>query len=141
MKTKINIPKELVISSSTNHLAEVRKFVEMHAKKIELDEKVVLHITLAVDEACTNIIKHAYNNSENEKIWIKIKATSKKLIIRITDNGNSFDPDIIGEPNIEESQKMKKGGGLGMFLIKRIMDEVKYNPKRGSNELILVKYL
>lgn len=140
MKTKTNIPKELVISSSTNNLAEVRSFVEMHTDEIKLDEKVVLHIALAVDEACTNIIKHAYNNSANEKIWIKIKATNKKINIRITDNGNPFDPSIIGEPNIAKSQKMKKGGGLGMFLIKKIMDKVKYNPKRGSNELILIKY-
>ncbi len=141
MKTKLNISNnELIISSSTNNLAEVRSFVELHGTAVGLDKKVISHISLAVDEACTNIIKHAYNNSVKEKIKIKIKTTNNKFSITITDNGHHFDPSIIEEPNIAKSQKMKKGGGLGMFLMKKLMDEVKYNAKKNGNELILIKY-
>ncbi len=141
MKTKLNISNsELIISSSTNNLAEVRSFVEHRGTAVGLDKKVISHISLAVDEACTNIIKHAYNNSVKEKIKIKIKTANNKFSITITDNGHHFDPSIIEEPNVAKSQKMKKGGGLGMFLMKKLMDEVKYNAKKNGNELILIKY-
>ena len=141
MKTKLNIlNNELIIPSSTNSLAEVRNFVEMHGADVGLDEKVISHISLAVDEACTNVIKHAYNNSAKEKIKIKIKTTSNKISITITDNGHHFDPSLIEEPNIAKSQKMKKGGGLGIFLMKKLMDEVKYNAKKNGNQLVLIKY-
>jgi len=142
VKTKLNIPKnELLISSSTDNLAKVRSFVEMHGADVGFDKRVISHIILAVDEACTNIIEHAYNNSENEKIRIKIKSANNKFSVTITDRGNHFDPSLIEEPNIAKSQKMKKGGGLGMFLMKKLMDEVKYNAKSNGNELILIKYL
>ena len=141
MKTKLNISNnELIISSSTDNLAEVRSFIEMHGTEAGLEQKVVSHVTLAVDEACTNIIEHAYNNSAIEKIRIKIKTTNNKFSIIITDKGHHFDPSLIEEPNIEKSQKMKKGGGLGMYLMKKIMDEVKYNAKGNGNELVLIKY-
>ncbi len=141
MKTKLNIlNNELIISSSTNNLAEVRNFVEMHGAYVGLDAKVVSHISLAVDEACTNVIKHAYNNSVKEKIKIKIKTTNNKFSVTIIDNGYHFDPSLIEEPDIAKTQKMKKGGGLGMFLMKKLMDEVKYNAKKNGNELILIKY-
>ena len=141
MKAKLNISNnELIISSSTNNLAEVRNFVEMQGADVGLDVKEISHISLAVDEACTNIIKHAYNNSVNEKIKIKIKTNKNKFSVTITDNGHHFDPSLIGEPNIVKSQKQKKGGGLGMFLMKKLMDEVKYNAKKNGNELILIKY-
>ncbi|MDA3860469.1 MAG: ATP-binding protein [Melioribacteraceae bacterium] len=141
MKTKLNISNnELIIYSSTSNLAEVRSFVEMHGKEVGLDKKVIAHITLAVDEACTNIIEHAYNNSPNEKIKLKIKTVINKFSITITDSGHHFDPSLIEEPDIEKTQKMKKGGGLGMFLMKKLMDEVKYIAKKNGNELILIKY-
>ena len=142
MRRETDISKsELVISSSTDNLSLVRSFIEFHGRELELGHKEIAHISLAVDEACTNIIKHAYNYSKNGKIKIKINKKKNKLLVKLTDNGSHFDPSIIPEPNIEESQKMKKGGGLGMFLMKKIMDEVEYNAKGKGNELILIKYL
>ena len=142
MRNEPDISKsELVISSSTDNLSLVRSFIEYHGRELELADKEIAHISLAVDEACTNIIKHAYNYSKNGKIKINIDKKKDKLSVRLTDKGSHFDPSIIPEPNIEESQKMKKGGGLGMFLMKKIMDEVEYNAKGKGNELILIKYL
>ena len=142
MRRETDISKsEIVISSSTDNLSLVRSFIEYHGRELELGHKEIAHISLAVDEACTNIIKHAYNYSKNGKIKIKINKKKNKLLVKLTDNGSHFDPSIIPEPNIEESQKMKKGGGLGMFLMKKIMDEVEYNAKGKGNELILIKYL
>ena len=109
--------------------------------QIGFDEDAANKIILATDEACTNIIEHAYNNFPNEKIVIKIKTINNKFSITITDTGHHFDPGLIEEPNIEKSQKMKKGGGLGIFLMKKLMDEVMYKAKKNGNELVLIKYL
>ncbi len=142
MRREIDISKsEIVISSSTDNLSLVRSFIEYHGRELELGNKEIAHISLAVDEACTNIIKHAYNYSKNGKIKINIDKKKDKLSVKLTDKGSHFDPSIIPDPNIEESQKMKKGGGLGMFLMKKIMDEVEYRAKGKGNELILIKYL
>ncbi len=142
MKREIDISKtEIVISSSTDNLSLVRSFIEFHGRELELSNKEIAHISLAVDEACTNIIKHAYKNSKNGKIKIKINKKNKMFFVKLTDNGSNFDPSIIPEPNVAENQKMKKGGGLGLFLMKKIMDEVKYSVKGKRNELILIKYL
>ncbi len=142
MRREIDISKsEIVISSSTDNLSLVRSFIEYHGRELELGRKEIAHISLAVDEACTNIIKHAYNYSKNGKIKINIDKKKDKLSVKLTDRGSHFDPSIIPDPNIEESQKMKKGGGLGMFLMKKIMDEVEYRAKGKGNELILIKYL
>ncbi len=142
VKKEIDISKtEIVISSSTDNLSSVRDFIEFHGRELDLSSKEIAHIILAVDEACTNIIKHAYQDSKVGKIKIKIDKKKDKLSVKLTDKGLHFDPSIIPDPNVEESQKMKKGGGLGMFLMKKIMDEVKYNAKGKGNELILIKYL
>ena len=142
MRNEPDISKsEIVISSSTDNLSLVRSFIEYHGRELELADKEIAHISLAVDEACTNIIKHAYNYSKNGKIKINIDKKKDKLSVKLTDKGSHFDPSIIPDPNIEESQKMKKGGGLGMFLMKKIMDEVEYSAKGKGNELILIKYL
>lgn len=142
MKTKLNILKnELLISSSTDNLAEARNFVKRNGEKVGLSKKEIVNISLAVDEACTNIIKHAYDNSPNEEISIKIKISNNKFSVFIVDTGKHFDPNQVPEPNIEQSQKMKKGGGLGMFLMKKLMDEVKYHSNGNGNQLVLIKYL
>ncbi|MCF6269905.1 MAG: ATP-binding protein [Melioribacteraceae bacterium] len=142
MKSEIDITKtEIVISSSTDNLSLLRSFIEFHGREFKLNKREIAHISLSVDEACTNIIEHAYKNSKNGKIKIKIDKNNNKIFVKLTDNGSKFDPSIIPEPNIAENQKLKKGGGLGMFLMKKIMDEVKYNAKGKSNELILIKYL
>jgi len=136
----LNILKnELTLESSTDHLSEVRNFVEVNGIRVGLNKQTIAHISLAVDEACTNIIKHAYSNDLTKQIKIKIKTSENKFTVIITDSGKHFDPNKIPEPNIEKNQKMKKGGGLGMFLMKKLMDEVHYNPKVNGNELILIK--
>lgn len=142
MKFKANISKtELRINSSTDNLSEVREFILASWVSYGHDAKDGLKVALSVDEACTNIIKHAYHNSSNGVIKIAVNNQKKKFTIKIKDNGSHFNPNEVPEPNIPERQKNRKGGGLGMFLMKKLMDEVSYKSNGKSNQLILVKYL
>lgn len=137
----------LEINSKTELLTDVRKFVSDAAKRFGFLEDDVSKIELAVDEACTNIIKHAYRYDPDGKIKITISRLFsddqlKKFVIRIFDNGLSFDSSTYPLPDMKEYFKRLKPGGLGIVLMKKLMDEVEYDIKPGiSNSIQLVKYL
>ncbi len=140
--TNKKIEKELVVKSTTDNLALIRSFTKKAAEESGFADETIGKIILAVDEACTNIIKHAYNFSPDGKITISIKFDSSKFSISITDEGIHFNPNSVPEPNIIEYYKQKKVGGLGIYLIRKLMDEVKYSTLTGNkNQVVLVKYL
>ena len=134
--------KELIVKSSTDNLSLIRDFTKDAASQSGFDDEVVGKIVLAVDEACSNIIKHAYNYSPEGEIIITVNSDKAKLTISIIDEGVHFDPEIVPDPDIQEYHKQKRVGGLGMFLMKKLMDDVKYiNISGNRNQVVLVKYL
>ena len=131
----------LSVDSSTKHLSEVRDFVAEHAQKVGLVEKEIDEIRLAVDEAYTNIIKHAYKNNPSNPVIVEIGVDKKKLWISIKDKGESFKPDEYKAPDILKRIKNKQRGGMGVFLIQKLMDHVQYNREGSMNEILMVKNL
>lgn len=134
--------KELIVKSTTNNLSIVRDFVREAALEAGADESAVDKIILAVDEACTNVIKHAYKYSPEGDINVSVRTDNNRFVIEITDQGIIFDPYGIPEPDIKKYYKERRVGGLGMFLMKKLMDEVNYMNVAGNrNRVRLVKYL
>ncbi|AFN75092.1 putative anti-sigma regulatory factor, serine/threonine protein kinase [Melioribacter roseus P3M-2] len=134
--------KQLKINSGTENLANVRKFVKDTALECGFGEDDIEQIILAVDEACTNIIKHAYGFSPDGIIDIDVKFKDDKFTIAITDEGKGFDPKQIPIPDVQEFYKQKKVGGLGIYLMRKLMDEVNYSiENKNKNRVTLVKYL
>ncbi len=134
--------KKLLVKSTTDNLALIREFTRSSAAECGFTEETIGKIILAVDEACTNIIKHAYKYSPEGNIFLTIKFEEGKFFISITDEGVHFDPSSIPEPDLVKYYKQKRAGGLGMFLIKKLMDEVNYSTLSGNkNQVVLVKYL
>ena len=137
-----NIRKRLSVNSTTDNLARIRKFIKTHSQKVGFDEDTANKIVLASDEACTNIIKHAYKYSTKGKININLSFSKNKLRIAITDEGSQFNSKSIPEPDLKKYYKEKRVGGLGMFLMKRLMDEVIYSePNSKRNKVTLIKHL
>jgi serine/threonine-protein kinase RsbW len=133
---------EIIVKSSTDNLSKIRSFTRKHAAGSGFDEDTISKIILAVDEACTNIVKHAYHYFPQGEITINIKSYKSKFKITITDSGSKFNPSEIEEPNLKEYHKQKKVGGLGMFLMKKLMDEVNYHTlAKDRNQVVLVKYI
>jgi serine/threonine-protein kinase RsbW len=136
-----NIARELVVKSTTENLSSIRNFVKDTTSLAGLSADIASKVILAVDEACTNIIKHAYKYSPNGTITIKLNSDLKKVSIKIIDDGGHFNPNAVPDPDLPKLQKEKKSGGLGMFLMKKLMDEVKYkNLPDNRNQVLLVKY-
>lgn len=131
----------LSVSSSTKYLSQVRDFVAAHAQKFGLTEKEISEICLAVDEAYTNIIKHAYKNCPSNLVIIEMGKDKNKLWISILDKGESFKPEEYKAPDILKRVKNKQRGGMGVFLIQKLMDQVYYARKGTMNEIRMVKNL
>ena len=131
----------LSVGSSTEYISEVRDFVATHAKSVGLSEKEISEIRLAVDEAYTNIIKHAYKNVPSNPVKVELGFNNSELWISIMDHGESFKPEEYKAPDILKRIKNKQRGGMGVFLIQKLMDQVQYNRKGQMNEIRMVKNL
>lgn len=127
------------VQASTKHLSEVRDFVAKHASNFGFKKQDVADIRLAVDEAYTNIIKHAYNNDPKQSVDIKLGYNSSEFWVSLQDTGRSFDPSNYTKPNVKRQIKQKKRGGVGVYLIKKLMDDVEYQNKGTVNVIRMVK--
>lgn len=135
-----NISKTVL--SRTDHLLEVREFVSEAARQFGFNDEDVANIVLAVDEACTNIIKHAYQYAPDKEIVIAIMRNNGTFEVRIKDNGKNFNPESLKAPDLKRNLSHHRRGGLGVYLMKKLMDKVEYNFAEGqTNQVSLVKYL
>lgn len=140
MREKKESNRELTVKSRTENLSAIRDFINFYAHEAGIGNEAVENIMLAVDEACTNIIKHAYKSFPNGEIKIKIEYDDKKFTIIIIDYGNAFDPGKISKPDLQKYYRERKIGGLGMYLIKTLMDDVEYTSVPGKfNRVLLTK--
>ena len=133
---------ELKIQSQTEKLIFVREFVSEAARKFGFDDETVSKIALAVDEACTNVIKHSYSYATNREIEVNIVAKNSTFEVIIVHQGKSFDPAAVKPPDMKEYLSHFRRGGLGMHLMRSLMDGVEYRTsKNKKNEVHLVKRL
>jgi anti-sigma regulatory factor (Ser/Thr protein kinase) len=131
----------LTLLADEHKLASIREFVAQAGKDFDMDESAIYHLTLAVDEACTNAIKHGYDGQAG-RIEITIEPTKDGVRTVIRDWGVPFEPDAVPVPDISAPLDKRPQGGLGLFLIRKVMDEVhfKFDAVNG-NTLTMVKRL
>ena len=132
----------LHVPSSTENLALIRDFVSKIGEQAGFDEVEVAKIALAVDEACANVIEHAYGSDTRREVKVRAVVDDDALRFEIIDTGRGFDPGQIQGNNVEELIRQRKSGGLGLRLIRAIMDDVQYQIVPGEkNELRMTKKL
>ena len=131
----------LKLFADNRQLAPIREFVTRVARNLGLCDKVIYDLQLAVDEACANVIEHAYDGCGGD-IEITIEPTREGIQVAIHDWGGSFDPDTVPVPDVTAPLENRQLGGLGLFLMRQIMDEVRFefDTTRG-NTLTMVKRL
>ncbi|MBI4810573.1 MAG: ATP-binding protein [Ignavibacteriales bacterium] len=118
--------QNLKIESRTEKLSFVREFISDAARKFGFDDESVSKIALAVDEACTNIIKHAYELRPNNLINIEVITNKRLFEVVITHQGKLFDPKLFKSPDMKEYILHPRRGGLGIHLMRLLMDNVEY---------------
>lgn len=134
--------KTLRIRNETEFLSVVREAVREVVTLSRFPEAELNRLTLAVDESVTNIMEHAYEHDleGNEEIEVSLEANAEVFIACIRDWGTTFDPLDVPAPNLADHVREGRKHGLGIFLIRQIMDDVSYSTKQdGMNELRMLK--
>ena len=118
----------------------IREFVSNIGMQAGLDARDVGKLELAVDEACANVMEHAYGPDTIKDVVIRATFDADELRIDVEDTGRGFDPTAVKSEELDKLVAARKSGGLGMRLIKTLMDEVRYEIEPGlKNELHMMK--
>lgn len=132
----------LHVPSSTENLSMIRDFVKSIGTQSGMADMDVARLELAVDEACSNVMEHAYQADSTKEVSICATVDESAVQIVVIDTGKGFDPAAVEQAKLEDLISAKRSGGLGMRLIKSFMDEVHYEMLPGvKNELKMVKRL
>ncbi len=131
---------QLAVSGHLKNLAVIGDFINQAALEANLDDRATYAIQMAVDEACTNIIEHAYGGEGRGQIELNYEIEPDGLKVVIYDQGNPFDPSKVPELDTQAPLSERSLRGMGIFFIQRLVDRVEYEfgTDRG-NQLILFK--
>ena len=122
-------------------ISRLAGFIDEVAEKFSLPMDLVFSLNLVLEEAVTNVIMYAYPKEEHEFIYLSADIKDGSLVFVLTDSGKEFDPTLIPDADISLSAEERQIGGLGIFLIRQIMNEVKYERIDNKNVLTLEKKL
>jgi len=134
--------KELTIAATVENIETVTDFVNEQLEALDCPMKAQMQIDIAIDELFGNIAHYAYN-PEIGKATVRVEVTEDPLAVVITfiDNGVPYDPLAKADPNTTLSAEEREIGGLGIFMVKKTMDEIAYEYKDGQNILAIKKNL
>lgn len=127
------------LSCQTSSLSELRTFLQRTLTGFSLSENEKHQVTLAVEEVCANLIIHSHGCNPDEQIQLEIKNINERLIFEITDQGLAFNILEYEVPDVKKVVLEKRKGGLGIILVKKIMDEIEFESNNGKNICRLIK--
>lgn len=116
--------------------------VTRSAQQAGFEDSMLYQVQLAVDEACANVVHHAYQGMEPGDMEVSCSFDGQCLVIRVRDWGRGFCPDDVPEPDVKAPLEKRTFGGLGLFLLKQVMDQVQFTfDRERGNELTMMKRL
>ncbi|MBO4323150.1 MAG: anti-sigma factor antagonist [Clostridia bacterium] len=138
--TLLFLKNELEIEAENDNLPEVISFIEKHLESIGCPPKILMQISVAAEEIFVNVANYAYA-PEVGKVTVRVEVFDDPISVAITfmDNGKPFDPTKRADPNVTLSAEERNIGGLGIFMTKKMMDDVTYEYLDGKNILTLKK--
>ena len=131
--------KTLVLYNDIRMIPELAAFVEALAVECALDERLKAGLNLALEEAVTNVMMYAYPAGETGRIEISAGREGERMVFTVADSGVPFDPTSVPDADISLGVSERPIGGLGIFLVRKLMDDVRYERTGGKNVLTLVK--
>jgi serine phosphatase RsbU (regulator of sigma subunit)/anti-sigma regulatory factor (Ser/Thr protein kinase)/tetratricopeptide (TPR) repeat protein len=130
---------EIKVPAHIDYLGDLRDFITNLGERNDFSEKLINAFKLAVDEAATNIIRHAYRDHEG-LITMRAYVKTNGLTLCIIDQGTYFDPKRVKDPDLNRYIDIGKKGGLGIFIMRKLMDDIDYRKTEEGNELRITKY-
>jgi anti-sigma regulatory factor (Ser/Thr protein kinase) len=133
--------KSIILANDISEITRLHEFIEEIGNDFSLSPDIVFNLNLVLEEAVVNIINYAYPKEEHQYIYLSATMKDESIVLVLTDTGKEFDPTTAPEADITLSADERQIGGLGIFLIRQIMNEVKYERIEGKNVLTLEKKL
>ena len=133
--------KTVRITNQRDQIDTVRKFFDDYSKENKLTEKTVHDIQMALDELLTNIVNYGYEDTDEHQIDIHFGVNDDAVKVEIVDDSKPYNILEKDNPDISLSIEDKPIGGLGIFLIKKLMSNVDYYTEEGKNHLVMIKEL
>lgn len=133
--------RRLLIRNDVNELFRITDFLDLLWEEWSLPEKLKYSVNLVLEEAISNIIFYGYEDDKIHLIGIEFRTNREELSIKLIDGGKPFDPTIKEDPDTNLSVEDRPIGGLGIYLIKQLMDEVYYERLDHKNQLTMIKKL
>ena len=132
--------KTLKIEAETEKLSEVLAFLDEELETLGCDMKTVFALDLSVEEIFVNIASYAYEGGKGEaEMTLDFSETDNMFTVTFRDSGFPYDPLAKEDPDVTLALEDRKIGGLGIFMVKKNMDEMSYEYKDGQNVLVLRK--
>lgn len=133
--------KSIILANDIAEISRLATFIEEVGEAFALTPDVVLNLNLVIEEAVVNVINYAYPKEEHQHIYLSAHLHEGSIVLVLTDTGKEFDPTLAPNVDITLSAEEREIGGLGIFLIRQIMNEVRYERIDGKNVLTLKKRL
>jgi serine/threonine-protein kinase RsbW len=133
--------KSIILANDISEISRLNDFIEDIGNEFSLTPDVVFNLNLVLEEAVVNVINYAYPKEDHESIYLSAKMLNESIILVLTDTGKEFDPTMVPDADVTLSAEDRQIGGLGIFLIRQIMNEVKYERIEGKNILTMEKKL
>jgi len=118
---------ELCVSTETKNLTVIGNFVGTVAHKLKASEEVTFALQMAVDEACANVMEHAYAGQTNGKVCITCQTVGDQVVVTIHDHGRPFDPQAVPRPDPTAPLERRGNGALGLYLMEQLMDSIQFD--------------
>ncbi|MGQ9548452.1 MAG: ATP-binding protein [Roseiflexus sp.] len=126
----------LTVSATLESLAQISAFVNEASQRAGLDDHAAWQVELAVDEAATNIIQHGYDPDRPGIIELTWRIEGNSLVITLRDYGRRFNPDDVPPPDVSSPLEERQPGGLGLYLMNRLMDQVRFDFDDNNGNLL-----
>jgi len=138
MENQVEI-KKIRLQNQLNELESITQYLDELASLWDLSIPFTMTLNLVLEEAFTNIVNYGYQDDKNHEIEIIFEKQNNRLLISLIDDGVPYDPTLTADPDINLSAEEREIGGLGVFLIRKMMDKVNYQRQEGCNILKMEK--
>ena len=133
--------KKLVIKNDISEISKLAIFIDELSEELDFTPELNFNLNLVLEEAVSNVILYAYSKEVQKEITLLANISDNNLIFVLTDSGKEFDPTKVPNADVTLSAEEREIGGLGIFLIRQIMDTVEYQRIDGKNVLTMRKQL
>ena len=131
---------ERIFDAKVENLQDVLAFVDEQLESLACSLKLQMQIDIAVEEIFVNIAQYAYlKGTGKAKVSLSVLESPRRFMITFTDSGIPYDPLAKPDPNIKLSAQERQIGGLGIYMVKKSMDDMRYERRDGQNILTIVK--